>query len=175
MLQAELDALVIEAQAGNQLALDCLVRYLHPALLAFACQYCGNQTLAQDAVQEAWLKGIGSLHKLQDPRVFKPWMIKAVKWRLLDLLRQQTRHASDDELSDQVIEKKPDASASELSKLVAGLPEVEKEAVLLFYQQELQLNEIALVQGVPLGTVKSRLNRAKSRIKLKLENHHELG
>ena len=93
MQQAQLDLLVMEAQSGNQAAFACLIEWFHPQLVKFATQLCGSHALAQDAVQEAWIKISKKIRQLNDPRAFKSWLFRAVRWQTLDMLKARIPHA----------------------------------------------------------------------------------
>lgn len=165
--QAELDALVLLAQDGSKHAWELLYEYHHPALLRFAYKLCTDQSQAKDAVQDCWVKAMSSLGRLNDPRAFRAWMYRAVKWRVLDgFRRQQTRQQAAVMLSAECEESDSiHKQSDDLGKWINGLPEDEREALYLFYQSDLSLSEISAVQSVPVGTVKSRLNRARNRLK----------
>lgn len=174
--QAELDALVMMAQSGNNRAWELLFEYYQPGLLRFAHKLCSDPSQAKDAVQDVWLKSMSTLSRLQDPRTFRAWMYRAVKWRVLDTFRrQQTRQQATDKLASQWEDESPqfEPECDDLQQLIEQLPETEREAIYLFYQSDLSLMEISAVQAVPVGTVKSRLNRARNRLKNNLEKQDE--
>jgi RNA polymerase sigma factor (sigma-70 family) len=80
--------LVILAQSGNEKALAMLFTALQPGLVRFAYKFCNNQQLALDASQDAWLKSIKSLVRLNDPRAFKSSLFRGVRWTVLDYVRK---------------------------------------------------------------------------------------
>lgn len=174
--QGELDALVIAAQTGNKQALELLFEYYQSDFLRFAYKLCSDQQQAKDAVQDVWLKSVTTLSRLDDPGAFKAWMFRAIKWRVMDAFRRQkTRDQAAQTLSglSQDHAEKPSDEFETLQFHINHLPDAEKEAIYLFYQSDLSLAEIAAIQGVPGGTVKSRLNRARNRLKDILENEDE--
>lgn len=166
MNQAEHDMLVIDAQDGSRGALDALVRHHHRDLLRFAYSLCRDTALAQDAVQDAWIKVARRLRTLDDPRAFRGWVYHAVRWRVGDLVRRA--HRSDRPLDG--AEAAPDCSADrdrgiDLAAAIAGLPKIERQGLQLFYVSGLTIPEIAVVLEIPTGTVKSRLHRARGLLK----------
>jgi RNA polymerase sigma-70 factor (ECF subfamily) len=177
MLQAEQDALVLLAQNGNKQALALLFEELHPGLIRFAYKICADKQLAFDIAQEGWLKSVKALERLNDPRVFKSWLFRSVRWAALDLLRKQKideRVKQDYALNMQLDEQsEADEIGMPLTDMLADLPKDEKQAMYLFYQEDMRLSEIAIVQDVPLSTVKTRLFRAKKKIKTRLEKQDE--
>lgn len=171
MQQAELDALVLAAQGGNAAAFTMLVRYLQPGLLRFSYHICNDQQMAKDAVQEVWLACSRTLRRLDDPRALKSWLHRAVRWRTLDLLRKQQRQKQHDSEADEPLLEVEEyqAELSTLAKEMQVLPALERQALHLFYLEDLSIKEISTVLGIPSGTVKSRLNRARNSLKAKLE------
>lgn len=177
--QPQLDSLVLLAQHGNLEALELLYQVMQPLLLSFALRLCCDRQMAMDSVQDAWLCSIKTIVKMNDPRVFKSWMFRAVKWKVIDMQRanQAQQQIFDDLASFNEIESnspaEPESKDQELLALIKDLPADEQEAVYLFYLNGLSIYEISIVQKVPLGTVKSRMNRARNRLKQHWSNTHE--
>lgn len=171
MKQPTEDWLVLEAQAGNVQALGLLYQRYNPALVRFAFRLCSDDQLALDSVQEAWITLSKTLKKLKDPRGFRVWAYRTVRWRITDEIRKrgieteplhETEHSSESTT--------PDATAAQLKTLLNRLSAEDKHTLTLFYLNELTLIEIAAVLEVPIGTVKSRLNRARNQLR-----QHTLG
>ncbi|MFT4939552.1 MAG: RNA polymerase sigma factor (sigma-70 family) [Paraglaciecola sp.] len=177
MLQAEQDALVLLAQSGNEKSLAMLFAALQPGLVRFAYKLCNNQQWALDATQEAWLKAIKSLPRLDDPRAFKSWLFRGVRWTVLDCVRKHRAEEKKQQSLAQAAESaeplQVETNGWSLSEMINDLPEDEKQAIYLFYQEDMRLSEIALVQEVPVNTVKTRLYRGKAKLKLWLEKQDE--
>lgn len=169
MNQAEEDLLVISAQAGNEKAFGYLFRHYHKPLLRFAYGLGRDRQLAQDAVQEAWIRIAGTLRRLDDPRAFRSWIYRAVRWRVLDLLKKPREPVVplDERVTAQPVNTHTQESteAEELTGMMAKLPGIDRQALHLFYLQEMKIAEIAVVLEIPPGTVKSRLNRARARLR----------
>jgi RNA polymerase sigma-70 factor, ECF subfamily len=170
--QAKADLLVIEAQAGNQSAFAHLYRHYNAALLRFAYRFCADEQLAGDAVQEAWITLSKSLKTLKDPRGFRIWAYKTVRWRVVDQVRKggalahgRTEPLDEDIETGEMSATVHLATSSQLSGHLAKLPSDERQALALFYLEEMKLSEIAAILDVPIGTVKSRLNRARGRLR----------
>ena len=127
--------------------------------------------MANDAVQDCWIKSTKTLRQLKDPRAFKSWLYRLVKWRITDLLRIQVRNKErfGDEFNQDFSFASETVSddESELSMAINRLPAVEKQMIHLFYLDEMKLSEIAIILDIPTGTVKSRLNRARKLLKQK--------
>ena len=170
MEKAKLDLLVIEMQMGDKQAFNKLCQYFHSALLRFAFKICQHEQLAHDAVQNAWIKIIKSIHSLNDPRAFKSWLYQQVRWQCLDALKQVNRELLDFDtpVLDEISTKQEKSDNSRLLSAINSLAEIEKQVIHLFYLDELSLAEIAIVLEIPIGTVKSRLNRARNLLKERL-------
>ncbi len=181
MHQAEQDLLVLEAQNGNDKAFECLIQYFHPQLIKFANQLCSDPAMAKDATQDVWLSIGKPLRRLSDPRAFKSWLFRAVRWRVLDLVKVNAREQESVEcpeyldnpfltveFDDSNIELRP------LRKAIEQLPQQERATIYLFYMAEFSVKQIARVLEIPLGTVKSRLSRARKILKQQLTQPTDL-
>jgi RNA polymerase sigma-70 factor (ECF subfamily) len=161
--QSEIDILVILAQRGNHAAYSELVKYYHPALLRYAIRHCNDHELAKDAVQEMWISTGKSMRRMTDPRAFRSWLFQSLRWRIADLARKQTK---EELITEESINEASDyAVSSGLLTAIKQLPKIEQEVVYLFYLEQMTLAEVAIIQSVPSGTVKSRLNRARNKLK----------
>lgn len=174
MNQAEEDWIVLSAQAGNERAFALLFRRHHPALVRFAVRMSRDPQLAQEAVQEAWIRIARRIRRLEDPRAFRSWLYRAVRWQVLDLLKRprepvETLVEETVESSVEPARESPDGYP-DLAVLIAELPAIERQALHLFYLDEMKIGEIAVVLDIPPGTVKSRLNRARNRLREMTDN-----
>ena len=166
MIQAEQDLLVLEAQSGNEKAFECLISFFHPQLVSFATSLSGSHALAKDAVQDAWINISKKLKSLRDPRAFKSWIFRAVRWRVRSDARSDAGSIEETSLSVGL-----DESAIEnqqLKKMINQLSAQERSVIYLFYLVDLPLAEIALVLEIPTGTVKSRLFSARANLRQQL-------
>ncbi len=179
MNQAEHDLLVIDAQDGSRKALDALVCHHHRNLVRFAYSLCRDTALAQDAVQDAWIKVAGRLRRLDDPRAFRGWLYHAVRWRVTDLLKRSHRNDRSLEAADTGVKTPVGDDSSrdrriDLGAAIADLPGSDREPLQLFYVNGLTIPEIAVVLDIPPGTVKSRLHRARNQLRQHFEGEdHE--
>lgn len=166
---------MLEAQAGNSRAFSVLYKLYQPSLLRFSYRICQDHTLAVDAVQDAWLQTLKHMSDAYPVSTFRARVFKAVRWRTLDHLRRKPK--GHDELKEETMAAHTSevwATSDQMKNLLGALPQDEAEAVYLFYLEELSVAEIALVQNVPNGTVKSRLSRGRARLKEKIDPEDEL-
>ena len=173
MTQAEEDLLVLNAQNGSHKAFSILFRLYHKPLIGFAIKLSNKNELVYDAVQEAWIKAARNIHQLKDPRAFKSWIYRLVRWKLLDSLKKQARESKIQEVLDEESMTNTleisSAKDEELSAAINRLPNTEKQIIHLFYLDEMKITEISIILEIPVGTVKSRLNRARQLLKEKYE------
>lgn len=165
--RAQEDLLVINAQLGDERAFEGLFKAHNAALLGFAFRLCGDQMLAADAVQEAWLNLSRNLRQLKDPRGFRIWAYKTVRWRVVDGARKRRLDTTSLEVLADISDGsgEPDATPDQIADKLATLAPADRQLLALFYLDELKLVEIAGILAVPLGTVKSRLNRARTQLR----------
>ncbi|MCC5866149.1 MAG: RNA polymerase sigma factor [Wenzhouxiangella sp.] len=130
MKQAEEDLMVMAAQQGNERAFEFLFRRYHAPLVRFAARMARDPELARDAVQEAWIGIARRLRRLDDPRAFRAWIFRAVRWQVLDRLK--TPSVTTESLSEQATPA-PDRDridqGRELAELIAGLPDLERQVL----------------------------------------------
>lgn len=124
---------------------------------------------AEDAVGEAVLLAWSGYGKLRRPNAVKPWLLKIT----LNCARQARRREGKILYTDDLTaydrgqnDQPPDGS---LWQAVCALPPEQRTAVTLFYYEDMGVKDIARVLRLPEGTVKSRLNRARKRLRELLE------
>ena len=173
MEQAKIDLWVMDAKRGDEKSFEQLFKYYQPSVLRYAYKMKSEQQMAQEATQNSWLKIAKTLPRLKDHRAFKSWLFQSVHWQMLDLIRKQQKDKQSVNLDD--IEELPsDDIAFEYQEEnaiyshISQLEPIDKQAIHLFYLEEMSLQEISIVLTVPIGTIKSRLNRARNILKQKL-------
>jgi len=150
---------VAAAQQGDALALDRLLDELAPYVRRLCARIA--PAAADDATQEALLAVFRSLPSLRTPEAIMTW-VRSVT------VRTAIRFARQQDLAVVADEAMPDASAPSPEKLVdiddalARLPAAQRVVLVLRTRDGLSEQEIATALGIPVGTVKSRLNRARA-------------
>lgn len=177
MKQAEEELLVLAAQQGNEAAFNYLYRHYFASLRRFAYKLGADLDSSQDAVQEAWLSVAKSLHRLQDARAFRSWIFRAVRWQVIAKSRQgRVNHVPLDEHlhNENLLTQEPaENRQTDLLRGMEQLAEIDRQALHLFYLEEMRISEIAIALELPEGTVKSRLHRARLQLKVLLEKNEE--
>jgi RNA polymerase sigma-70 factor (ECF subfamily) len=137
-----------------------------------------NPSDAEDLAQETFIKTFRSLSSYDTQRPFHTWLFKITHNTTIDFQRKnKTRLVSVDEDSIEIEDAEPSpeerleiALRSELvEKAIATVPAPYREILILRYQQETPCAEIAVILGIPEGTVKIRLFRARGIMKQKLK------
>lgn len=143
---------------------------------------CANSADADDLYQETWLKVVKNISQYDCTKAFEPWLTKICVNIYRNTLRRIIKSPvwngfSSTEEKDAVIASVPTQEPedySELSEAINMLPEKHRLVVILFYFRDMDLKETAQVLEIPLGTVKSRLSKAKSLIKEALQNETDI-
>jgi RNA polymerase sigma-70 factor (ECF subfamily) len=160
--------LVKAALDGRREAYDQLVRRHERALLAAAGHVLGDLQQAEDAVQEALVIAYRKLASLRRPGRFGPWALRITRREALRLARRRERSATAielDEPADHRQDGRIDPDTRHVLAAVMALSAPQRQAVLLRYFGGHSLGEIAAMTGAAVGTVKSRLARAKRRLR----------
>ncbi len=162
---------------GDEGALGEVIGLYQDRLYGFALRLLGNTSDAEDAVQDAFVRAFRALPSYDKPRPFKTWLFTILHNRCMDLLRARRPDISIDEEAGAAA---ADAASSApdhgplafetalVEKALSGLPPIYAEILLLQYKEDLDGGELAAVLGVPEGTVKARLSRARAMMREKL-------
>ncbi len=154
--------IVIRCQLGERDAFRDLVETWQRPLAGFVSRMCDDPAAVDDIVQTIWLKVVRGLPRLRDPAGFPAWIFSIARRCAVDRYRHHDPIEPLDEVEDAAFDDL-DArlDAGEIAGAVAGLPPAEREVVELHYLIDLSIADVARVVGVPEGTVKSRLSRAR--------------
>lgn len=167
--------LIRKAQSGDGAAIESLIRGHQDALYAFMLRMSGRPDVAEDMVQEAFVRVIRNLDRFDTRFRFSTWLFTIAR-RLYVNHMQKLRPASDSdavgEMGDRG-ETPGGATArresltnlrSMIDEALKVLTPLQREIVLLFHQQTWPITEIAIHLAMPEGTVKSHLHRARRRM-----------
>ena len=159
------------ARDGDGRAFDLLYRRWHPKLLRLAIRLTRNPDEAQDVMQDAALTMARNIRKLKDPALFSAWACTIVRRRTADHIDKAVRRRAaeaDLPLTDLASGlgsgSGPDAALS-MKQALAQLPETDRLMLKLAYLDGFRGPEIAAALGIPVGTVKSRLFKARRALK----------
>lgn len=185
-------ALIRDAQDGDLDAFNRLVLAYQDALYNTALRILGDADQAADATQEAFISAFRHITSFRGGS-FKAWLLRTVTNACYDELRRQKRRPTtplepeteDDEeiesprwLADSSMTPEQRAEADELEHAIQhclnNLPEEFRAVVVLADIQGMDYSEVASASRVPLGTIKSRLARARLRLRECLQGFWEL-
>ena len=159
--------------------IDLLVEAHYAALYRYGYRLSGSCQEAEDLTQETFCLAQTKLGQLRDANCAKSWLFTILRNVYLHKLRsdQKEKQVSLEEVGevmDRVPEPLPAIDASQLQKALDELPEAFRTVVILFYFEEFSYKDIADQMEVPIGTVMSRLARAKSVLRQRLTDQGEL-
>ena len=161
------------AQQGDSEAFRLLVEAYQTQVYRLALRMCG-EAAADDVTQEALHDARRALPEFRGPCRFSTWLYRLTTNAAIDCLRREKRHRGTDDLDGVDLPDGGDtpqetAERSETRNAVRAalcqLTDEHREVLLLRYMQELDYGEIARALRISEGTVKSRINRAKARLK----------
>ncbi|MHC4429530.1 MAG: RNA polymerase sigma factor [Planctomycetota bacterium] len=167
------ELLVVRCQQGGKEAFDLLMRRWQRPLWRYARRLTGSNDAAWDVMQETWITILRQIRRLSDPAWFAAWAYRIVRNKCADHCRRATRRRHLAEVlagrqgadSDPPRESPDDAVAEAMRRL----PPEKQELLTLRYGGDLNVVEIAVVLGIPTGTVKSRLHHAREQLRRILE------
>ena len=146
------------------------VTELQETLYRTARSILRNEQDAQDAVQEAVTQAFARLHTLRDPAKFKPWLLSILVNTCYDACRRRRSTVYLEAVEETLAAPQSDCEERmSLWSAVMRLPEEQKAVVTLFYYEDLPIRAISEVLGVTQGTVKTRLSRARGRLRQMLD------
>ncbi|KPL09981.1 hypothetical protein AMJ71_04885 [candidate division TA06 bacterium SM1_40] len=177
--------LVNAARGGDEQAIRDLLGRYRTAVFNLAFRILRNEEDATDAAQETFIRVFRALDRFDESQRFKPWILRIASNYCIDQIRKRDwRTVSFDtpietedgtlemELAgpgpqpDEVLERKEQRMVIE--QAIDSLPPDYRMAIVLRHTEGLSYEEIADVLGVPLGTVKARIHRARSALQKKL-------
>ena len=156
---------------GDEGALEELYRCYAPAVLAFALARCPDRQLAEEAAADAWLGCWRSARAFRGDSRVLTWLLGITKRQVyVRMRRARPVECALDDGTEQLADETGDAlevllAQAGLAEIVAALDALEPalaETVRLAWLHELPYAEIAQVTDVPVGTVKSRVSRARA-------------
>jgi RNA polymerase sigma-70 factor (ECF subfamily) len=149
-------------------------RYQRP-LFAFLAGRLGNQTEAEEAAQESFVRAFFALKKLRKPGSFYAWLLGIAGRVLKEQFRSNARHKRDREFVES-LQPEDDDSALDypVEEAIALLPEQYRQVILLRFYEGLSCREVAARLEVPLGSVTKTLSRAYALLRQKLQKKAEL-
>ena len=174
--------LVRKAKAGDATAMEALIRAHQQGLYAFILRMCGRPEVAEDIVQEAFVRVLANLNRFDTRFRFSTWLFTIAK-RLYMNSVQKLCPNFDSEILDLHQTKKTDprreVAREETMSNARGIIDaaldtlgpLQREIVMMFHQLNWPIADISVHLDMPQGTVKSHLHRARKRMRQFIENN----
>lgn len=187
MSRSDTNELILRAQTGDQVAYTELVRRYEPQVQAVCLKMVHNQETARDLTQETFVKAFSALDSFDRSFTFSTWLYKIARNTCIDHFRRSKLETYSLDAPVRTHEGQMERDFPSplhtperyllmkergrlISEAIDGLPEKYREVIRLRHTQELPYEEIAEILGVPLGTVKARLFRARELLKKRLKS-----
>jgi len=164
--------LVISYRTGDKKALGLLVERWNKKLCVQAYRYTNDWELAKDVTQDTWHTIIAKIHFLKDTNSFGSWALTIASRKAMDSIKKRRKFIRDDSKIDtmqkiatdevQINEK----NVQQLLRALSNLPTDQQVVLKLFYLEEYSLKEISEITKVSINTVKTRLFRAREKMKV---------
>jgi RNA polymerase sigma-70 factor (ECF subfamily) len=140
-----------------------------PSLRAFAISLCGNVDRADDLVQETLLRALANIHSFQPGTNMSAWLFTILRNLFRSEYRKRRREVEDADGSyAETLKSQPEQNSrvefEEFRGALAKLPADQREALVLVGASGFSYEEAAEICGCAVGTIKSRVNRARSRL-----------
>ena len=179
------ERLLEEAANGNTAAFQILYERYRGPIFRFAYRLLGSVEAAEDVAHDCFLGLIKEPGRFDSSRAsLRTYLYAAARNQAAKRYQSFGRETALEELLDeplgadrqgpmaQVLENE---LAGEVERAIASLPPLQREALVLFEYEDLSLAEIAAVVGADSGTVKSRLFRARERLRVRLDRYFRIG
>jgi len=187
VMESEASAIARGLRRRDPDLLDRLIEQYQHRLLRYLIYLSGNRELAEDLFQETWIRVLERGHQYDGRHEFSTWLYAVARNLTIDHLRKKSpvsldgmidglaadeRHASFEPadtrpMAWEVVQQHE--QGERISAALVSMPAEYREAIVLRFQDELALEEIATVTRAPLGTVKSRLYRGLNMLMSRLK------
>jgi RNA polymerase sigma-70 factor (ECF subfamily) len=161
----ELTRLALAAQSGDEIALERLIRLLQPDVWRF-CAYLSGHGEADDLAQEVLVKAVRSLHRYRGESPVRAWVMRIARFTCADQVRRNQRRRRLQQRLEADAGTDSDATVTSdeqaLLELLGQIDPDRRQAFVLTQISGLSYEEAADVCGCPLGTIRSRVARART-------------
>ncbi|WP_405392049.1 sigma-70 family RNA polymerase sigma factor [Streptomyces sp. NBC_01102] len=162
--------LALAARSGDAEAMDRFIRVLHHDVRRYVAFLSPDPQAADDLTQDTFLRALGSLHRFEGRSSARTWLLSIARRTVVDSLRRaaaRPRPADRNDWQSAVERSQPRGlpgfdDGIALADLLATIPAERREAFVLTQLLGLSYAEAAAVTGTPIGTVRSRVARARS-------------
>ncbi len=158
---------------GSPQAMQRLVEDYYVPLYRYAYRLSGSTADAEDLTQEAFCKAQFNYGQLRDASRARPWLFSILRNAYLHRVRAERQQAcvsldNLDDVPERLPDALPDIDPERLQRALNELPEVFRTPIILYYFEDFGYRDIAEQMDLPIGTVMSRLARAKVHLRARL-------
>jgi RNA polymerase sigma-70 factor (ECF subfamily) len=167
----DLAATVERARAGDQSALRALIELYQGRVARFVRSMLGDDNELEDVAQATFVKMMLGIERLQSVEIFESWLFKIARNCSLDHLRRrrwrrlftswEARHGEVGAVSPEI----EDSRLAQVERALTRLPVDQRELILLMRENDWSYGDLARITGASAASVKSRLFRARSRLR----------
>lgn len=187
------DVFLIErCQQGDRWAFDILMERHQGRAYQYALRLTKHAEEARDVVSEGFIRVFRAIKQFRSSSAFTTWLYRILRNCFLDMRKRKSlwivasldasHETEDGEVQMQVVDNRPGPEeiaircdySVRVRKAICQLTEIQRNMVVLYHAQQMSYEEIALQLDLPVGTVKSRLNRARIALKDVLSREPEL-
>jgi RNA polymerase sigma-70 factor (ECF subfamily) len=162
--------IVFAALAGNEAAVEELVAAVWPGCFRLAASVIGDRSLAQDAAQEACVIVPRKVRSVRNADAFDTWLYRIV---MRESARVRRRREREGQASFARSFGGDDSASIDVWRALAMLSPELRDVTVLFYIDDLKSETIASVLGIPHSTVRTRLARARERLRGLLDDYRD--
>ncbi|MEV0238435.1 sigma-70 family RNA polymerase sigma factor [Streptomyces sp. NPDC050674] len=169
---ASITAWALAARGGDAEAVDRFVRALHRDVIRYVAHLCADPQAVDDLAQDTFLRALGSLHRFEGRSSARAWLLAIARRAVADSIRYRAVRPRPADLPDW----RPAAELAQprglpgfddgvaLLELLAGLADERREAFVLTQLLGLPYAEAAALSDCPIGTIRSRVARARAEL-----------
>ncbi|WP_036187331.1 RNA polymerase sigma factor [Ureibacillus manganicus] len=164
------EMLVKRAQLGDKEAFVQLIKDMESSLYKVSKAILLSDSECLDAVQETILIAYTNLHQVREPKFFKTWITRILINECNKIRKVQTKVVKMDVYLEPSISEQREIFV-DLQTAIDSLEPDLRTVITLYYYEDLSIKEIGTILNIAVGTVKSRLNRARAKLSSLIEGH----
>ena len=161
------EELIRGIRAGDEFAAEELIKRYYSGILRYCRRHLSDQSLAEDTAQETFYRVFRSLMRYQDKDYFRAWIYMIARNICIDENKKHREvvFQESEDIGKESNEIRHLEDRNEIECLLASLPAEQREAILLYYEEELTYKEIGKILGIPTRTAQSRVKTGLKKLK----------
>ena len=163
--------LVKAAKSGNLDSFGDLAKSYYNSMVAIAYAVLADHHLAEDAVQQAFVKALTKMNTLKKPESFAAWLARICRNTANDIAKKRIKHINTDDLSHIPAKPNENPDGQIIKDAVNSLNSADKELITMRYYNESSYQQMSIVLGLTKPAINNRLQRAKQKIAKYLEQN----